>query len=315
MPDVEDRQKRVFDEIRKLSTEGVLPEARALDTLSIEEILQLINDQDRRVPEVVRQAIPRIAQVVEVYVRTLKSGGRVFYLGSGTSGRLGIVDAAELWPTYGLPWDRVQGLIAGGYGAVFRSQEGAEDREAWAVRDLNERGFSSSDFLIGIAASSRTPYVVGGLRHARSLGAPTALIVAVPEEQVRPDIRELADILVALPVGPEVVMGSTRMKAGTAQKLTLNMISTAAMIRLGKVYGNLMVDLYATSQKLQARSIRLIMMVTDLPYTQARELLDRAGGSVKVALAMHLGGWSAEEARKRLEAADGFLRRALEADR
>ncbi|MCF6191874.1 MAG: N-acetylmuramic acid 6-phosphate etherase [Candidatus Hydrothermae bacterium] len=314
MPEAHDPRKKVFEEIRNLSTEGLLPEARELDMLSVEEILRLINDQDRRVPEVVRQAIPRIARVVEVYVNTLKQGRRVFYVGSGTSGRLGIVDAAELWPTYGLPWDRVQGLIAGGYGAVFRSQEGAEDREAWAVRDLKERGLTDRDFVIGLAASSRTPYVVGALRYARSLGAPTALIVAVPEEQVRADIRALADHLVALPVGPEVVMGSTRMKAGTAQKLTLNMISTTAMIRLGKVYGNLMVDLYATSEKLQARSIRLITMITDLPFEEARALLDRTGGSVKVALAMHLGGWTLEEARKRLEEAGGFLRKALESE-
>lgn len=297
----------VFEEIRKLLTEQRNPRTMDIDELSIVEILELINDEDRKVPEVVRAEIPVIAKAVEVYVETIKKGGRIFYIGAGTSGRLGVLDAAELPPTYGTPHYLVQGLIAGGYGALVRAVEGAEDLYEDGEKDLRERGLTSNDFVIGLAASKRTPYVKGALTYARKVGAKTALITAIPRNEVEP----IADILICPAVGPEVIMGSTRMKAGTAEKLVLNMISTTAMIKLGKVYGNMMVDLMATSKKLEERSKRVIMIATGVDYNTAAEYLSKAKGSVKVAIVMILTGLTYEEALKRLEESDGFVKKAI----
>ena len=298
----------VFDEIKDLLTEQRNPRTMDIDSLPVEEILRRINEEDQRVPLVVKEAIPEIARAVEIYVQTLKGGGRIFYIGAGTSGRLGILDAAELPPTYGTPYWWVQGLIAGGYGALIRAVEGAEDHPELAEMDLRERGLTERDFVIGLAASKRTPYVLGGLRFARQIGAKTALITAIPKEQVNVE----ADVIIALPVGPEVVMGSTRMKAGTAQKLVLNMISTAAMIRMGKVYENMMVDLMATSKKLVERSKRVIMIVTGVDYEEAARYLQEAGGSVKVAIVMILAGVSRREAEQALAQGEGSVRKALD---
>ncbi len=298
----------VFQETKHLLTEQRNPRTLDLDTLSVEDLLYRINDEDLQVAPAVRREIPHIARAVEIYVETFRRGDRIFYVGAGTSGRLGVLDAAELPPTYGTrPW-QVQGLIAGGYGALVRAVEGAEDLEEYGEEDLKERGVTARDFVIGLAASKRTPYVKGALKYARALGAKTALITVIPREEVDLEV----DVLIAPVVGPEVVTGSTRMKAGTAQKLVLNMISTAAMVRLGKVYENLMVDLWATSKKLQARSVRVVMTVTGLPYEEAARYVEAAGGSVKVAILMALKGWTREQAEEALRRADGFVRKALE---
>ncbi len=303
--------RRALRETRDLSTEGLLPEAACLDRMDVEEVLALIHREDRRAFEAVERALPRIAKAVERYAATLRRGGRVFYVGAGTSGRLGVLDAVELWPTYRLPWDRVQGLVAGGVGALVRAMEGAEDREEDAVRDLRAVGLSAADLVIALAASARTPYCVGALRYAREVGAGRIFIVAVPEEEIPVD-RDLAEIWIPLPVGPEVVAGSTRMKAALAQKMVLTMLSTAAMVRLGKVYGNRMVDLVATSGKLKARALRILEALAGLAPEEGWELLEAAGGSLKVALVMATKGCDARTARALLEEADGMLHRIID---
>ncbi len=300
--------KQVFEELKSLVTEASNPNTADIDTKSTREILELINAEDAKVPEAVRQEIPYIAQAVALLVERFKAGGRLFYIGAGTSGRLGVLDASECPPTYGTDPEMVQGIIAGGYEALVRSQEGAEDIYENGARDLQARGFTSNDVACGIAASRRTPYVVGAIDYARSIGAKTLYVTCNPRSEMNIPV----DVAICPVVGPEVVMGSTRMKAGTATKLVLNMLTTASMIRLGKVYGNMMVDLQMTSKKLEERSKRTVMMVTGLPYEEAERYLEQAGGHVKTALVMILAGVSAEEARARLEKADGFVRKAIE---
>ncbi|HHL70974.1 MAG TPA: N-acetylmuramic acid 6-phosphate etherase [Bacteroidetes bacterium] len=300
--------KQVFDEIKDLVTEAQNSRTATIDTCTTEEILRLINDEDKQIPAIVGQEIPWITQAVDILVSCFRAGGRLFYVGAGTSGRLGVLDASECPPTYGTDPEMVQGIIAGGYEALVRSQEGAEDRYDDGVRDIKERGLTERDVVCGIAASRRTPYVIGAVEYARSIGAKTVYVTCNPRSEM--DIE--VDVAICPVVGPEVVMGSTRMKAGTATKLVLNMLTTASMIRLGKVYGNMMVDLQMTSKKLEERSKRTVMMVTGVSYEQAQEVLEQAGGVVKVALVMILAGVSAEEAKKRLEQSDGFVRRALE---
>ena len=300
--------KQVFEELKSLVTEASNPNTTDIDTKSTREILELINAEDAKVPEAVRKEIPYIAQAVDLLVERFKAGGRLFYIGAGTSGRLGVLDASECPPTYGTDPEMVQGIIAGGYEALVRSQEGAEDIYENGARDLQVRGFTSNDVACGIAASRRTPYVVGAIDYARSIGAKTLYVTCNPRSEMNIPV----DVAICPVVGPEVVMGSTRMKAGTATKLVLNMLTTASMIRLGKVYGNMMVDLQMTSKKLEERSKRTVMMVTGLPYEEAERYLEQAGGHVKTALVMILAGVSAEEARARLEKADGFVRKAIE---
>lgn len=278
-----------------------------IDTAPIREILEIINTEDHRVPIAVRQEIPYIERAVQLVVDGFRSGGRLFYIGAGTSGRLGIVDASECPPTFGTPPDMVQGLIAGGPEAVFRSQEGAEDLEENGSRDLETAGLRPNDVVCGIAASRRTPYVVGGIAYARGLGCKTLFITCTAREQFNLEV----DVAICPVVGPEVVMGSTRMKSGTAQKLVLNMITTASMIRLGKVYENMMIDLQMTSQKLVERSKRVVMMVTGVDYAEASRVLEAVGGHVKTALVIILAGVSADDARDRLLAASGFVRPAI----
>ncbi|MDQ7054937.1 MAG: N-acetylmuramic acid 6-phosphate etherase [candidate division KSB1 bacterium] len=300
--------KQVFEELKSLVTEASNPNTAEIDTKSTREILQLINAEDAKVPEAVRKEIPYIAQAVDLLVERFKAGGRLFYIGAGTSGRLGVLDASECPPTYGTDPEMVQGIIAGGYEALVRSQEGAEDVYENGARDLQTRGFTSNDVACGIAASRRTPYVVGAIDYARSIGAKTLYVTCNPRSEMNIPV----DVAICPVVGPEVVMGSTRMKAGTATKLVLNMLTTASMIRLGKVYGNMMIDLQMTSKKLEERSKRTVMMVTGLPYEEAERYLEQAGGHVKTALVMILAGVSAKEARARLEKADGFVRKAIE---
>jgi N-acetylmuramic acid 6-phosphate etherase len=299
----------LFEELQSLATEQRNPHSQHIDTASIPEILRVINTEDHRVPIAVRREIPHIAQAVEHVVEAFRSGGRLFYVGAGTSGRLGIVDASECPPTFGTDPEMVQGLIAGGREAVFRSQEGAEDVPEDGARALEEAGVTSDDVVCGIASSGRTPYVVGAVDHARdTIGCPTLFVTTIPRDEFDVDV----DVAMCPAVGPEVIMGSTRMKSGTAQKLVLNMITTAAMVRLGKVYENMMVDLRRTSEKLVERGIRTVMMVTGVDYEEADAVLDRCDGHVKTAIVVILADVGAEEARRRLEATDGFVRPAIE---
>lgn len=303
-----DQPSRLFTEIQKLATEQRNPNSMVIDVAPVREILEIMNTEDHKVPIAVRQEIPYIEEAVDILVDAFRAGGRLFYIGAGTSGRLGILDASECPPTFGTPPEMVQGLIAGGRAAVFRSQEGAEDVEEHGAEALRESGLEPGDVVCGIAASRRTPYVVGGVRYARSIGCKTLFVTCNPRSEFNLDV----DVAICPVVGPEVVMGSTRMKSGTAQKLVLNMLTTASMIRLGKVYENMMVDLQTTNAKLVERSKRTVMTVTGLSYSEAVALLERAGGHVKTALVMELAGVERSEAVRRLESADGFVRTAIE---
>lgn len=303
--------RSLFDQLKHLATEQRNPQSMGIDSLSVLDVLRVINLEDQRVAPAVESELPYIAEAVELVVRSFRSGGRLIYMGAGTSGRLGILDASECPPTFGSPPEMVQGLIAGGVEAVFRSQEGAEDDPSNGVRDLESVGLTGKDVVCGLAASGRTPYVVGGVGYARSVGASTIYVTCSP----RSEFYVPVDVAICPVVGPEVVMGSTRMKSGTAQKLVLNMITTTAMIRLGKVYENMMVDLQMTNQKLVERSKRTVMAVTGIPYEEAASLLEEAGGHVKTALVMHLGGVSASDARERLARASGFVRQAISDER
>jgi N-acetylmuramic acid 6-phosphate etherase len=298
--------RAILAELQQLVTEQRNPRTRDIDLADLETILTLINDEDRRVPEVVRAQIPAIARAVDLAERSLRAGGRLVYLGAGTSGRLGVLDASECPPTFGTAPEQVVGIIAGGQQALVRSQEGAEDREADAEQELQTLGLGRRDTLVGITASRRTPFVVAGLRYARRQGASTVFVTCnTPPADVE------ADVVIAPVVGPEVLAGSTRMKAGTAQKLVLNMLSTATMIRLGKVYENLMVDLLPLSQKLEERGKGILMQLLGVSYERAATLLQAAQGSVKLALFMGLAGCGAAEGEARLRRAGGVLRRAL----
>lgn len=297
----------LFEELRALATEQRNPHSTRIDTASIPEILAIINTEDHLVPIAVRRELPYVAAAVELVVEAFKRGGRLFYVGAGTSGRLGVLDASECPPTFGTSPERVQGLIAGGREAVFRSQEGAEDHEADGATALDEAGVTPADVVCGIAASRRTPYVVGAVKHARQMGCATLFVTCTPREQFNLDV----DVAICPVVGPEVIMGSTRMKSGTAQKLVLNMLTTASMIRMGKVYENMMVDLQETSQKLIERSRRTVMTVTGVDYQEAVTVLNQAEGHVKTALVMILADVGVPEARRRLDDADGFVRTAI----
>jgi len=301
----------LFDELQDLATEQQNPHSTHIDTASVEEILRVINTEDHKVPIAVRRELPHVVEAVEVVVEAFKNDGRLFYVGAGTSGRLGVVDASECPPTFGTDPEMVQGIIAGGKEAVFRSQEGAEDVPERGAQALKSQGVTENDVVCGIASSGRTPFVVGAVEHARdTIGCPTLFVTTIP----RKDLDVNPDVAICPVVGPEVIMGSTRMKSGTAQKLVLNMITTAAMVRLGKVYENMMVDLRRTSEKLVERGIRTVMMVTGVDYDEADAVLDRCDGHVKTAIVMILAGVGVDEARRRLEATDGFVRPAIEGD-
>jgi N-acetylmuramic acid 6-phosphate etherase len=290
-----------------LTTEAVNAASAAIDTLSIGEALAVMNDEDARVAGAVRAEIPRIARVVEMAVASLSMGGRLIYAGAGTSGRLGCLDAAEIPPTFSMPPDRVIGLIAGGEVALRRAVEGAEDRPELGAADVAALGADGRDTLIGISASGRAPYVLGALAEAARRGARTAGLA-----NNRPcEMEGACEVLIAPVVGPELISGSTRLKAGTAQKLVLNMISTLAMVRLGKTYGNLMVDLQPTNEKLRIRAQRLVAQIVCCSREEAARLLGDAGGRTRVALVAGLLGVSAAVAADLLEAAGGSVRAAL----
>ena len=283
------------------------PDTIDIDSKSVVDILRLINNEDKKVAHCVEKEIPYIAEAVTILVDAFKMGGRLFYIGAGTSGRLGVLDASEIPPTFGADPEMVQGLIAGGFKALVRAQEGSEDKKDQGASDLMERGFSARDVACGIAASRRTPYVVGAIEKARELGAKTLYVTCTPRSQMNIDV----DVAICVEVGPEVIMGSTRMKSGTAEKLVLNMLTTASMIRLGKVYKNMMVDLQMNSKKLEERSKRTVMEVTGVSYQSAEQVLLQANGHVKTALVMILKHVDAEEAKRRLRKGDGFVRNAL----
>lgn len=289
------------------TTEGANAHTRDIDKLPVLEALKLINREDAKVAEAVAAALPDIARAVEAIVAALEAGGRLFYVGAGTSGRLGMLDAAECVPTFSVPPELVQGVIAGGADAMLRSIEGAEDDPAAAAHDLRARRVSSADVVCGIAASGRTPYVIGALTFARSIGARS---IAIACNQDTP-IAALADIAISVDMGPEVIAGSTRLKAGSAQKMILNMLSTASMIGLGKVYGNLMVDVKVSNAKLLTRAIGLVMRLTGLDEAAARQLLGSANNEVKTAVVMQRRDLDYVEARQLLAEAKGRLRQAI----
>jgi N-acetylmuramic acid 6-phosphate etherase len=301
--------KALFTEISNLSTEQRNPKSSEIDAKSTSEILKIINDEDKTVPYAVEKELPYIEQAVEIIVNALKNGGRLLYFGAGTSGRLGVVDASECPPTFGTPYGQIDGYIAGGKKAMFRAQEGAEDYEENGAKDVILAKVNPKDVVCGIAASRRTPYVIGAVKKAKELGAKTLFVTCNPRENF--NIEEV-DVAICPYVGPEVIMGSTRMKSGTAQKLVLNMLTTTTMIRMGKIYENMMIDLQMTNKKLVERSKRIVMTVTGIDYDEASEYLKKAGGHVKTALVMIKASVDAEEAKERLLKAEGFVRKAIE---
>ena len=293
--------------LKGMTTERRNPRTMELDTMSELEIVTAMNDEDARVPLAIAKKLPEIAQAARWAVEAFQQGGRLFYMGAGTSGRLGVLDAAECPPTFGVEPGMVVGLIAGGEKAFIKAVEGAEDSRELGRQDLESHQLTQKDFVIGIAASGRTPYVLGGLAYAKEMGCRTAAIACNPGSA----IGKAADLAIEVEVGPEVLTGSTRLKSGTAQKLILNMISTTSMVRMGKAYQNLMVDVMQTNEKLHTRAENIVMDATGVERSEARSAIDAAGGSVKCAITMLLANCSAQEARSRLEAAGGHVRTAI----
>jgi N-acetylmuramic acid 6-phosphate etherase len=288
-------------------TEQENPRTAQISSLPTAEILCLMSEEDARVAAAVAQVLPEVARAVDGIVTRLNEGGRLFYLGTGTSGRLGVLDAAECAPTFGVSPELVQGIMAGGYEACYRAVEASEDDAAAGARDLQARGFTKQDALVGIAASGRTPYTVGAVEQARKLGAFTVAITCVPGSS----ITKAAEISIVTVVGPEVIAGSTRLKAGTAQKLVLNMISTATMIRLGYVTGNRMTNVQTRNVKLRARALRILQLESGLDEEQAKKVLAEAGDDLPVALVMSKTGRTAAEAKRALQETKGVVARAI----
>lgn len=290
-------------------TEQRNPRSEDIDRLSPLELVDLMNDEDRKVPEAVGREREAIARAIELAVDAFDEGGRLIYVGAGTSGRLGVLDAAEMPPTFGTDPEMVLGVIAGGYDALVRAKEGAEDHPEDGAAAMDERDVGPDDFVLGIAASGTTPFVHGALARARERGARTGFLLCTPPAD---ELRDMHDVVIAPLVGPEVITGSTRMKAGTATKLVLNTITTGAMARTGKVYGNLMVDLQVTCRKLQDRGERILVETLGVERDEARDLLRRAEGHVKAALVMHHRDVDVDGARRLLQAAGGMVGRVVE---
>ncbi len=303
------RNESLFNELNKLETEQRNPDTMAIDLADSLEIVRLINEADQQVAGYVAKRSVQIAQAIDRVQAALADGGRLLYVGAGTSGRLGVIDAAECPPTFGTePW-QVQGLMAGGEAAMFVAQEGAEDSVEGGMSDMKAVHVSAKDVVCGLAASGRTPYVLGALRHAKSVGAGTVMVCCVTEQRVKHEGS--IDIMIDVPVGQEVIMGSTRMKSATAQKMVCNMITTGAMIRSGKIYENVMVDLKLTNLKLVERARRIIMMFTHFEYERCALLLDEANGHVKTAIVMGLSGLDKTGSQSLLDKHHGFIRAAL----
>ncbi|WP_370425944.1 N-acetylmuramic acid 6-phosphate etherase [Pantoea vagans] len=296
-------------DLSQMITEGRNPASQNIDELSTEAMLRVINDEDKKVALAVEAIVPQIADAVDAICAAFKAGGRLIYCGAGTSGRLGILDASECPPTFGTPREQVIGLIAGGHTAILQAVENAEDNREQGAQDLKDIHFSRHDVLVGIAASGRTPYVLGALAYANELGATTVSLTCNPGSAM----SQVAAIALTPVVGPEVVTGSSRMKAGTAQKLVLNMLTTGSMIRSGKIYGNLMVDVEATNQKLVQRQVNIVMQATDCDDATASAALTACGGHCKTAILMVLADLAADEAKALLSQHQGFIRQALQA--
>ena len=299
--------ENLLQTLSTLITEQRNPNSMHVDSLSALEIVQLMNEEDKQVPLAIEKCLPQIAQAVECIVAAFQQGGRLIYIGAGTSGRLGVLDASECPPTFGVSPEMVKGIIAGGERALRHPIEGAEDSKAQAVVDLQTIQFSSKDVLVGIAASGRTPYVIGALEYAKSLGSVTVSIASNPNSAM----ANIVDIAIDTVVGPEVLTGSSRLKSGTAQKLVLNMLTTASMILMGKCYQNLMVDVQASNEKLKARAIRIVMQATDCDKALAEETLKQADQNAKLAIMMILSGLERAQAEALLEKHQGKLQLAL----
>ncbi|KOT14446.1 N-acetylmuramic acid-6-phosphate etherase [Haemophilus parainfluenzae] len=299
--------ENLLQTLSTLITEQRNPNSMHVDSLSALEIVQLMNQEDKQVPLAIEKCLPQIAQAVECVVAAFQQGGRLVYIGAGTSGRLGVLDASECPPTFGVSPEMVKGIIAGGERALRHPIEGAEDSKAQAVVDLQTIHFSSKDVLVGIAASGRTPYVIGALEYAKSLGSATVSIASNPNSAM----ANIVDIAIDTVVGPEVLTGSSRLKSGTAQKLVLNMLTTASMILMGKCYQNLMVDVQASNEKLKARAIRIVMQATDCDKALAEETLKLADQNAKLAIMMILSGLDRAQAEALLEKHQGKLQLAL----
>lgn len=302
-----EKLQNLVTHLESLETEAANAATGDLDTLSPLEIVTRINTEDKKTPLVVERALPQISEAVTLAAEALKAGGRIVYVGAGTSGRLGVLDAAECPPTFGSDPGQVVGIISGGYETLLRSREGVEDNAAQAVSDVLKLKLSGRDFVVGITASRRTPYTISALNEAVKAGAKTALIICNEAE----GLEVTPDVIISMPVGPEALTGSTRLKSGTVTKMALNMISTGAMILLGKTYGNLMVDLQATSEKLAARSRKMLMDLLEVDFDRADELLQEAEGSVKTAIVMGALSVSRADALKKIQQANGFVRGAL----
>ena len=304
----DNKLKNLFDELKKLTTEKRNNNSMNIDVASTSEILKIINEEDKTVPFAIEKELPYIEKTVDLIVHSLKNGGRLLYFGAGTSGRLGVLDAVECPPTFGTQDDLIKGFIAGGKEAMFKAQEGAEDLEENGSLAVDKASVTKKDVVCGIAASTRTPYAIGAVKRGKALGASTVFISCNPRDQF--NMKEV-DIAICIHVGPEVIMGSTRMKSGTAQKLVLNMLTTASMIKLGKVYENMMIDLQMTNLKLVERSKNIVMTITGVNYDEATNYLQKANGHVKTALVMILVKVNYNEAKQRLEKANGFVRKAI----
>lgn len=288
-------------------TETDNPNTSEIDSVSTLEAVRLINNEDKTVADAVAKVLPDVALAIDKIVERLENGGRLFYIGTGTSGRLGVLDASEIPPTYGVSYDLVQGVIAGGYDALYKATESSEDNPLQGAEDLKARGLTAEDAVVGIAASGRTPYTIGAIRFARDLGCFTACVVCNPDSAIT---RE-TEVAIVPVVGPEAITGSTRMKAGTAQKMILNMISTVAMIRLGYVRGNRMTNMRASNEKLQDRAMRILMDEAALDESAAMKALDEAGGDLRVALVMNKAGVNSEDARAALSDKDFVVEEAV----
>jgi N-acetylmuramic acid 6-phosphate etherase len=300
-------ESTLVSELEKLVSEGRNPKSLEIDVLPTIDIVRHINDEDKTVPYAVEKVLPDIARAVDIIVDAFKNGGRLIYVGAGTSGRLGILDASECPPTFSVPEGMVVGLIAGGQQAVFRAVEGAEDDQAGGQAALTGIDLTERDVVVGIASSGRTPFVIGALRHAQGLGAKTVSLSCNPDSE----IARFADVAITPVVGPEILTGSTRLKSGTAQKLVLNTLTTTAMIKLGKTYGNLMVDMKASNSKLVARAVRIVMQATGCATQEAKAVLERTGYDVKLAILMQMTGMGVDEATAALTANGGYIRKAV----
>ena len=294
-------------DLSKMVTEKRNSNTKDIDKVSTLEMVKKINCEDKLVACAVEKELPQIAEAIDKIADAMNNGGRLIYCGAGTSGRLGILDASECPPTYGVSSELVQGIIAGGIEAIFKAKEGAEDSKELCVEDLNNMNFTNKDVLVGIAASGRTPYVIGGLEYANSIGAVTVGVTCNPQSE----IASVAKIAISPVVVPEVITGSTRMKAGTAQKMVLNLLSTGAMVRTGKVYGNLMVDVKATNEKLVERAKHIVMEATEVDREKAEAVLEETNYDVKLSILMIMANLSKEEGKELLEKNNGYIAKAL----